>query len=200
MTIKVNPHHNPRIITVPEEDGTTITIQTLVNQCRDWEDNQENLCYSALIEAYGKQAGVVGITLILQIAKVEFEERTSPTACSVTGGNLFAVDADGEFVNPINYSTNVSVSYAQSTAATLLETGISGLTEEESTKLMSVASETTVQNIQDAIGIPTSTIASDLVEVALEVSGIKGTGWTDETLKKLKELVESTKRGQVIVR
>ena len=125
MTIQVNPIVSPRIITVPEADGTEITIQSLVNQIRDWEDNQANLSYDHLLFASGKDdlgGGVlVGITARLINAKLKFEARASPTTCTVTGGNLVAVDANGNSMYPLEYSDNVMATITASSSATLQE-------------------------------------------------------------------------------
>ena len=142
MAIEVNPAVSPRIITVPEADGDSITIQLLVNQIRSWEDNQPNLSYSKLLSAGGKEVlggGVlVGITATLENAKVKFAARTSPTICTILGGNLVALDANGDPMSPIQYTENVLVALSQSSSATLMSTGVSGLTSEESTKLMTI--------------------------------------------------------------
>jgi len=142
MPITVNPLVSPRIITIPETDGDSITIQSLVNQIRDWEDEQANLSFSYILKATGKEdlggSIYVGITATLQNAKLKFEARSTPTTCKVFGGNLVAVDANGDAMFVIEPSTNVTVSMAQSSSATVVETGVSGLTEAESTQLQSL--------------------------------------------------------------
>jgi len=140
MSIQINPILSPRIITIPEADGASITIQSLVNQIRNWEDNQVNLGYNILLSATGKEdlgnEIKVGITAKLENAKVKFAERLSPVVCYISGGNLVAIDEYGSSMYPIEYSTNVTVILAQSSSATLIETGTSGLTSAESTQLM----------------------------------------------------------------
>ena len=125
MAIQVDPTVSPRIITVPEADGDSITIQSLVNQIRDWEDEQANLCHAHLLAASGKEAlgggAMVGITAKLENAKVKFAARGSPTTCSIYGGNLVAVDAYGDAMFPIEPSSNVTVQLAQSSSPTLLD-------------------------------------------------------------------------------
>jgi len=136
----VNPTVSPRIITVPEADGNLITIQSLVNQIRAWEANQANLSYPRLLSATGKENlggdTSVGITALLENAKLKFADRTSPTDCDVYGGNLVAIDEYGNPTNPISHADNVTVTLSQSSSATLISTGVSGLTSAESTKLM----------------------------------------------------------------
>ena len=125
MSIQVNPLLSPRIITIPEADGESITIQSLVNQIRDWEDNQANLAYDRLLSATGKEdlggSVYVGITAKLENAKLKFADRTSPTVCAVSGGNLVAVDANGSSMFPIESSDNVTVTISQSSSATISE-------------------------------------------------------------------------------
>jgi len=121
----VNPVVSPRIITVPEADGDSITIQSLVNQIRNWEDNQANLSYPSLLSASGKEdlggGALVGITANLLNTKLKFEARGSPTTCTVYGGNLVAVDSDGISMFPIEPSANVTVQLAQSTSPSIAE-------------------------------------------------------------------------------
>lgn len=124
MTIQVNPIVSPRIITIPEADGESITIQSLVNQIRDWEDDQTNLCYPKLLSASGKESlggdVYVGITAVLENAKLKFADRTSPTDCDVLGGNLVAIDEYGNPTNPIQHSANVTVTVSKSSSATMV--------------------------------------------------------------------------------
>jgi len=104
--------------------ATEITIQDLYNAIRDWEDDPENMSEAKVCDAAGKEmlgAGLyTAITLILRGWKLKFEDRDQPTVCIVRGGNLLATDEYGNFVNPIAFSTNVTVIVAQSTAASLL--------------------------------------------------------------------------------
>uniref|UniRef100_A0A6H1ZZC4 Uncharacterized protein n=1 Tax=viral metagenome TaxID=1070528 RepID=A0A6H1ZZC4_9ZZZZ len=145
MAIQVNAIVSPRIITVPEADGDSITIQSLVNQIRAWEDDQINLSYPKLLSAGGKDdlgEGVfVGITATLENAKLKFAARTSPTVCTIGGGNLVALDSYGEPMSPVEFSDNVAVIISQSSSGTIVSTGVSGLTSEESTKLMGALSK-----------------------------------------------------------
>ena len=123
MSISVDPIASPRIITVPEADGVSITIQSLVNQIREWEHEPLNLGYLKLLSASGKEdlgaGALVGITAKLENAKIKFAARGSATTCAVYGGNLVAVDANGASMFPIEPSTNVTVQLAQSSSATI---------------------------------------------------------------------------------
>lgn len=152
MAIQVNAILSPRIITVPEADGDSITIQSLVNQIRAWEDDQINLSHTKLLSAGGKDVlggGVlVGITATLENAKLKFAARTSPTTCNVLGGNLVALDSGGVPMSPIEGSDNVSVIIAQSSSGIMVETGVSGLTSEESAKLMGVLTKADFVGLQ----------------------------------------------------
>ena len=125
MAIQVDPIASPRIITVPEADGSSITVQTLVNQIRNWEQEPLSLTYQKLLSASGKEdlgEGVlVGITAKLENTKVKFAERVSPTTCKIGGGNLVAVNESGVSMFPIEPSTNVTVVLAQSSSATINE-------------------------------------------------------------------------------
>ena len=125
MPISVDPIASPRIITVPEADGASITIQSLVNQIREWEHLPLNLSYLKLLSASGKEdlggGALVGITAKLENTKIRFETRGSPTTCYVGGGNLVAIDIDGNSMFPIEPSANITVQLSQSSSATMVQ-------------------------------------------------------------------------------
>jgi len=137
MTISVNPLVSPRIITVPEVDGDSITIQSLVNQIRNWEDNQANLTYPSLLSASGKEdlggGASVGITAKLENAKLKFADRTEATTCLVYGGNLVAVDVDDANMYPIEPSNNTTVTISQSSSPSIAESDPSNIDQQLST-------------------------------------------------------------------
>lgn len=109
------------IIEVPTPT-TSISLQTLINEIRDEEDELvPSMSYSKIADAFGKQdlgGGVaVGITLVLlDNWKLRFEARSGPStvACIVTGGNLVA-----ESGNPIAASAYTSITIAQSSSPTI---------------------------------------------------------------------------------
>ena len=110
-----------QIIEVPEPD-VELTLQYLVDQTRDQEDNlSPPMGYSKIMDAFGKQplggGTFVGITVILlDNWRVRFEERLGPDTVSaiVAGGNLVA-----ESGNPIAPSDYVTVTLAQSSSPTI---------------------------------------------------------------------------------
>ena len=123
--LSVNWEVSPRIITVAAP-STTITIQDLHDTCRDIEDNlPESTPFDHLIDSAGKEplgGGVlVGITATLQNAKLAFEARLGPdfVSCTVSGGNLVAVDANGDNMDPIQTTAYTQVTIAQSSSATI---------------------------------------------------------------------------------
>lgn len=113
-----------KIIEVPKDD-TTLSLQYLVDQTRDTEDEitpTPGMVHAKIIDAFGKQnlggGSLVGITVVMLDGwKVRFEDRTpGPTvACIISGGNF--VSADGS--NPVAPSPFVQVTIAQSTSATI---------------------------------------------------------------------------------
>lgn len=129
-----------RIIKV-EAPTTKMSIQELLDTIRDWEDDQCNMDVSKIADAAGKEIldenTKVGITLKLLNWKIKFEERAFPTVCDIYGGNLVAINGYGEPMNPIEPSSNVTVTKTSSSSATLVE-GESGLSTEEHTKLMGI--------------------------------------------------------------
>ncbi|MBU0572694.1 right-handed parallel beta-helix repeat-containing protein [Patescibacteria group bacterium] len=128
MAIRVNPYVSPRIIEV-QAPLTEISIQDLTDQIKDWEDEPADLAFPILIRTYGKQplggGSFVGITAVLQNAKISFEARdgldTPPEVlCTISGGNLVAVDDVGASMNPIHPTAYTQVVIAQSTSPSII--------------------------------------------------------------------------------
>lgn len=115
---------SPRLITVAAP-SVTITIQDLYDTCRTIEAVPNNLEDLYIIDGFGKQdlggGTLVGITAVLRNAKLEFEARGGPgyTQCRVSGGNLVAVDANNNIIDPINPTAFTQVVLTQSSSATL---------------------------------------------------------------------------------
>lgn len=113
------------VITVAAPD-LIVTIPELITAIRDFEDNQFGMDISKIADASGKEdlgGGVsVGLTLKLLDWKLKFADRAGPTTvlADVVGGNLIAVDENGDFVNPIEPSTFVTVTKTASSSATLI--------------------------------------------------------------------------------
>lgn len=117
-----------RLITI-EAPQTEITCQNLLNAIRGFEYSDVGIDDPQVASAAGKEAlggGVyVGITVTLYNWKVQFEARSGPdwTTCSISGGNLVAVDGDGDFMSPIEPAAYVTVLITASSSATLSELG-----------------------------------------------------------------------------
>lgn len=139
--ITVDWFASPRIITVAAP-STDITIQDLLDTCRELEDDITNTVYDPLASAAGKEnlgGGIrVGITLTLQNAVLAFEARLGPTytQCRVSGGNLVALDVNGDDISPIYPTAFTQVLTTASSSATLQ--GVSGLTPEQAKQLLVV--------------------------------------------------------------
>lgn len=125
MAISVDPSTSPRIITILQP-LTTISVQDLTDQIKDWEDEPADLSYPILVLTFGKQAlgggAFVGITAVLQNAQIAFEARDNPPeiACTVTGGNLVAVDDVGASIDPVYPTANTHVTIQQSTSPSII--------------------------------------------------------------------------------
>ena len=138
--ITINWSASPRIIEIAKNgaESTILTIQDLYDTLRDKASQDLAMGYMEIVDGSGKEdlGGeiLVGLTLKLLNAKVKFENRISPTICTVRGGNLVAIDENGYTMSPIEPSTNVTVIISQSSSATLI--GVSGLTTEENSQLM----------------------------------------------------------------
>jgi len=115
---------SPRIITVAAP-SIVLTIQDLYDTLRDIEKLPRNMSQLILVSAGGKEAlggGVqVGITLTLQNAKLAFAARAGPSfvQCTVSGGNLVAVDSVQVVIDPVQTTAFTQVVIAQSSSATI---------------------------------------------------------------------------------
>ncbi|MBI3290040.1 right-handed parallel beta-helix repeat-containing protein [Candidatus Microgenomates bacterium] len=114
-----------RIIQV-DSPQTSASIQDLLNEIRNYEALLINLDYGHITNAYGKQSlggGVtVGITLeLINDWRIAFEARAGPstTLCTVSGGNLVAINQYSN--NPISPTAFTQVNIAQSTSASIIQ-------------------------------------------------------------------------------
>lgn len=122
-----------KLATVAAPD-TSISVQEIVDQFRDFEDNPLTMAHdgyegTALLFAEGKSpvgggAEQVITAHLLNGWRIKFEDRAGPTTieCSVTGGNLIAwvQEFGGTTQIPVAPSTYVFPSYAQATTGALL--------------------------------------------------------------------------------
>lgn len=114
-----------RVIQV-DDPQTEVTIQDLINQIRNYEEQLINMDYGHIANAYGKQSlgggSYVGITLeLINDWRIQFEPRLAPPTitCYVKGGNLVAINSyDNNPVKPADY---VTVVIAQSTAPSVIQ-------------------------------------------------------------------------------
>ena len=124
--VSVDWERSPRVITVAAP-STEITIQDLVDTCRYYEELLVNIDDPHLINAAGKEflggTTYVGITATLQNAVLAFEARGGPTwiLCTISGGNLVAVDSDGNNIDPRLPTAYTSIDRTASASATLQE-------------------------------------------------------------------------------
>lgn len=118
---------NLKVITV-EKPQTTLTIQTLYNEIRLYEEKMPFLFVAQIANGSGKQGlggGVtVGITLeLINDWRLSFqardgiEEGGGTILCTVSGGNLVATNQYSN--NPIKPTANTQVVISQSSSATI---------------------------------------------------------------------------------
>jgi len=116
---------SPRIVEILAP-STDITIQDLLDTCREIEQCLCRIDEDHIIDAAGKEQleeGVwIAITATLRNAKLKFEDRGSWTTCTVRNGNLVAIDENGDPMNAIEPSAYVNVIVTQSAAGVI--TGI----------------------------------------------------------------------------
>ena len=166
-----------KLITVDPE--TSVTIQQLINTIRDWEDELVNMDCSSVASASGKDdlggGTLVGITLKLLNWKLKFADKGSATVCTISGGNLVAVDENNAAMNVIEPSTNVTVMVAQSSSAAMVQDADIDAIKAKTDLLPSdVAEESSVQDLRDKVGLPTSTLAGDINFIELKAEYIAG--------------------------
>jgi len=122
--ITIDWEASPRIVTVADT-STTVSIQELHDTLANAEMGVEGMDRPKIINSTGKEGlgdnVFVGITLTLQNAKLAFADRGGPSwiECTVTGGNLAAIDGNGDEMSPIEPTSYVLVTRAASSSATL---------------------------------------------------------------------------------
>jgi hypothetical protein len=117
---------SPRLLTVAAP-SVEITIQDLVDTCRYFENLPQGMLHPKLIDAAGKEflGGItyVGVTATLQNAVLAFEARGGPSwvLCTISGGNLVALDDVGAVIDPRYPTAFTTVDRTASASATLQE-------------------------------------------------------------------------------
>lgn len=123
---QVYPRLSPRIVKVLSPNSE-ITMQSLVDELRDWEDEPWNMSYKKLITASGKQelggGVVVGITAQLENVLLMFESRTTSlsqgTATSNDSGTTLT-DISATFItNGIQLGATI-INFTDKSVATVL--------------------------------------------------------------------------------
>ncbi len=125
-----------KFIGVPQADAQPLLIQTLINSIRAQEASAQGMVYDQIADATGKSdlGGSVftGITVALRSSwKLNFA--AGAYQATVTSGNL------ADALARVNNTGSPQVLLNSSAASTLIETGVSGLTTEESAALLAAA-------------------------------------------------------------
>jgi len=122
--ITVDWSASPRIIEVALP-STEISLQDLHDTLRVLASQPEAMDKDEIIDSDGKkqldETTLTGLTVSLLNARLKFADRVSPPyiSCTVSGGNLTAVDVYGNMMNPIEPSAYTQVTRALSSSATL---------------------------------------------------------------------------------
>jgi hypothetical protein len=128
MSLEFN--RGTKIATVPITDGASITVQSVYDQFKDYEDEPANMDLKRMISAGGKtflgpgRFTVVTITL-LDGWLLAFAARGGPSfeLMIVEEGNIVAQDENGDPQYPIAQTAFTSVSIAQATTGAIIESG-----------------------------------------------------------------------------
>lgn len=114
---------SPRIIEVPIP-SVELDLQDLYDTLRTYGETLTVMDDDEIVDAGGKEplgGGVSnGLTVKLLNAKVKFENRTSDVVCNISGGNLVAVDVDGNYMEPTEFSEHVTLVRTSSSSATII--------------------------------------------------------------------------------
>lgn len=126
--ITIDWQADPRIIKVAAP-STEVLLQDLIDTLRNHEyvptPGWNVHSYDYIVDAEGKAptipGEVTGITLKLRNAKLKFEDRVGPSyeLCQIFGGNLTAIDSNGDDMHPIEPSEYVNFDRTLSTSATI---------------------------------------------------------------------------------
>lgn len=117
---------SPRIITILAPSAN-VSMQDLYDTLRWLENDPANMDNDSIVSGSGKEnlgGGVfVGLTVTLKNAQLAFENRPGPTfvQCNATGGNLVAVDINGDIMEPIYPTSYTQVILTSSSSATIQE-------------------------------------------------------------------------------
>jgi len=117
---------SPRIITVAAP-SVELTMQDLYDTLRNLAAQPAAMDEAEITDGSGKEplgGGVlVGLTIKLLNAQAAFEARLGPSwvECNLTGGNLVAVDADGNAMSSVKPTAYVFIVKTASASATLQE-------------------------------------------------------------------------------
>ena len=194
MAITFNQPTTEIVITTGQ---LTVTAQDLYNAIREFEDDFQMMGWSSIALAGGKfpLGGGVFTEIILQLLEgnegpwtIRFEDEGTQFV-SVTGGTFLATDINN-LARPV--TTNPSITINQSVSGVLVETGVSGLTPEESAAITNTntvvnANTTTLGNIETDIGLiqtDIGTINSNIAQINTDIGTINtsiGTIQTDIT-------------------
>jgi len=128
MTIRTDFSYDmessPRVVTVAAP-STTVAIQDLHDTLAAYSDSYEGGQFPILFSTSGKEdlgdGDYVGLTLTLQDAQLAFEARNGPTwvQCTVSGGNVVAVDTNGDTISAISPTAYTTIKIRASSSATI---------------------------------------------------------------------------------
>lgn len=116
---------SPRIIEIASP-SIEITVQDLYDTLRDIASKAEAIDDDEIVDGSGKEALggglLIGLTVKLLNAKLKFEARSNPPwiICDIRGGNLIAVDGNGNSMSPMEPSAYVMITKTSSVSAALL--------------------------------------------------------------------------------
>jgi hypothetical protein len=132
--VTVDFEMSPRIATVPISLDA-VTVQDWHDTLTNIQGRPENMSFDDLIDSAGKEdlgGGVaVGVTATMQNCKIAFSARLGPSyvQCTVSGGNIVALDGNGDPMSPIEPTAFTQIITAASSSATLLKSAAAALIE-----------------------------------------------------------------------
>ena len=169
-----------KIVTVLAPD-TSVTVQEVYDVCRDFEDSPPMMSHNLIVDAEGKTnmgSGKFAVIFLFLINgwRLAFEARPGPTTviCEIADGNTFGRvgDKGSAAQHPLAPTDYVYAIVYQATTGAQIESGVSGLTAQESQALLDIDTNVDgltldVASLDAAVGVMDSNIADLLTAQSL---------------------------------
>lgn len=173
---------------------TEALCQDMLNAARDFEDDFIMMGNDHILDAEGKAPLGLGVFTEIVLAlrdpwTVRFEDEATEFV-AIRGGTILAFDSIGD---PRPVSTNPGLTINQAASGILIETGVSGLTAQESQAILDLQSDSAANTAAIAL-IQTSiaNIESDVATIQTDIGAIELTQANMVKIMRNKKIVNET--------